>query len=249
MPSTDVNVSKFGTLTGANAEEFAALVDVSSATVSMAQTNSTVSAATQYFRSSGRGGGTFRVIRTYLGFDVSGISGTVTAADLKIQGTTSTNFNGVRIVKCHASTFGTFNNGFPDNLGADAWSKVDFNTDYSDEITSWNAGSGGDSGGVNTITLNGDARTQIQNYDMFICAVVDEAADFQVFANDNDVDPLSADGDYSTAIIFDASGKIKLTVTTAASGYGNQVLDVASANIQSVIEVATNDIANVIGVS
>ena len=99
MPTTDVNVSKFGILTGFSASSFEELLEVNQASVTMAQTNSTQNAATQYFRSSGRGGGTFRVIRTYLGFDVSGISGTVTAVTLKIQGTTSTDFNAIRIVK------------------------------------------------------------------------------------------------------------------------------------------------------
>jgi hypothetical protein len=61
--------------------------------------------------------------------------------------------------------------------------------------------------------------------------------------------PVLDDGPYGGTVEYlDATNKIKLELTHSPSGYGNNVIGVASANIKKVIEVGTADIGTVIGV-
>ena len=62
-----------GFITGASSSNYADSLNATTGTASDSQT--TTQNAIQYFQSSGRGGGTFRFIRTFIHFDTSGISG------------------------------------------------------------------------------------------------------------------------------------------------------------------------------
>jgi hypothetical protein len=223
MPT--INLNKGGRIIGTVDSSQAAARDEASGT-STAQGTAQISAV-QYFKSTGRGGGTFRYIRSFLQFDSSSITSAVGAAVLNIEseGTSDT----ADVIVCASDAFG----GASDDLINDDFNNVDFSTAYSSEVSTWN-----DNGANNAITLNAAARTAIQNNNSFICAIVDHDSDFQ------DTDSLSGSG--NTTVGIDFSGTITLVVTLA--GYGNDVNNVTSSNIAKVNNVATADIDKIIGV-
>ena len=220
-----INLNKGGSIIGTVDTTQAAARDEASGT-STAQ-GTAQNSAVQYFKSTGRGSGTFRYIRSFLQFDSSSITSAVGAAVLNIEseGTSDT----ADVIVCASDAFG----GASDDLINDDFNNVDFSTAYSSEVSTWN-----DNGANNAITLNAAARTAIQNNNSFICAVVDHDSDFQ------DTDSLSGNG--NTTVGIDFSGTITLVVTLA--GYGNDVNLVASANIGEVNGVASGDIDKIIGV-
>tara|TARA_R100000315_G_C5232114_1_gene143166 strand:- start:1679 stop:2350 length:672 start_codon:yes stop_codon:yes gene_type:complete len=220
-----INLNKGGSIIGTVDTTQAAARDEASGT-STAQ-GTAQNSAVQYFKSTGRGSGTFRYIRSFLQFDSSSITSAVGAAVLNIEseGTSDT----ADVIVCASDAFG----GASDDLINDDFNNVDFSTAYSSEVSTWN-----DNGANNAITLNAAARTAIQNNNSFICAVVDHDSDFQ------DTDSLSGNG--NTTVGIDFSGTITLVVTLA--GYGNDVNLVASANIGEVNNVATANIDKIIGV-
>ena len=61
-----------GYITGASSSSYEDALSASSGTASDSA-NSNVNTAIQYFKSTGRGGGTHRFVRTFLHFDTSGI--------------------------------------------------------------------------------------------------------------------------------------------------------------------------------
>lgn len=220
-----INLNKGGSIIGTVDTTQAAARDEASGT-STAQ-GTAQNSAVQYFKSTGRGSGTFRYIRSFLQFDSSSITSAVGAAVLNIEseGTSDT----ADVIVCASDAFG----GASDDLINDDFNNVDFSTAYSSEVSTWN-----DNGANNAITLNAAARTAIQNNNSFICAIVDHDSDFQ------DTDSLSGNG--NTTVGIDFSGTITLVVTLA--GYGNDVNLVASANIGEVNNVATANIDKIIGV-
>ena len=223
MPT--INLNKGGRIIGTTDTTQAAARDEGSGTSTAQGTDE--DSAVQYFKSTGRGGGTFRYIRSFLQFDSSSITSAVGSAILNIEseGISDT----ADVIVCASDAFG----GASDDLINDDFNNVDFSTAYSSEVSTWN-----DNGANNAITLNAAARTAIQNNNSFICAVVDHDSDFQ------DTDSLSSDG--NTTVGIDFSGTITLVVTLA--GYGNDVNLVASANIGEVNGVATASIDKIIGV-
>ena len=224
MPTT-INLNKGGAIVGTQDSTQAAARDEASGT---SIGTGGVSNAVQYFASSGRGGGVFRYTRSFLQFDTSSITGTVSEAILNIESHSTQNDSDVII--CASDAFG----GTNDDLINNDFNNVDFSTAYSSELTTWNA-----SGSNNAITLNAAARSIIQSGNSFICVAVDHDADFQ------DTDTQSGSGADSAGINF--SGTITLVVTVA-SGYGNNVSGVASANISKIDGVATANIEKVINV-
>lgn len=183
------------------------------------------SAAIQWFRSSGRGGGTMRYVRTFFAFDTSGVTGTVSSCTLNVAGG-GTLENGDAIgVKSTA-----FGGDGGTNLHNNDFNNVDFSTTYTDEID-W------DKDGNNAFTLTSAALTDIKNEDVFIIALVEADSDY--------TDTDTADGSFSCGINF--GGTIQLDYTLA-TGYGNKVNGVASGNIGKVDGVATANIEKVIGV-
>jgi hypothetical protein len=224
MPT--LNLNKGGNVVGTVDTSQAAARDEAVGTA----TNTGTATGVQYFASPGRGGGTYRYIRTFLQFDSSGITGTVSAAVLNIAGAGTT--NNADIIVCASDAFG----GTNVDLAVADFNNVDFNTAYSSELATWNNSSN------NAITLNAAARSIIQSGNSFICAVIDHDSDFQ----DTDTQG-GGSGSHSVTINF--SGTITLDVTVAAaSGYANDVMGVASGNIGKVINVATANIDKVIGV-
>tara|TARA_R110001592_G_scaffold7575_2_gene42237 strand:+ start:485 stop:1159 length:675 start_codon:yes stop_codon:yes gene_type:complete len=223
MPT--INLNKGGNIVGTVDTTQAAARDEAVGT----STNTGATTMVQYFASPGRGGGTYRYIRTFLQFDTSGITGTVSAAVLNLAGSTGTAT--ADIIVCASDAFG----GTNANLVVADFNNVDFSTAYSSELATWNTA------GNNAITLNAAARSVIQSGNSFICAVIDHDSDFQ------DTDTQSGgSGSHSAQINF--SGTITLDCTLAATGYPHTVIGVATANIGKVTGVATADIEKIIGV-
>ena len=220
-----LTLNKGGSIIGSVGSNQATARDVTTGTSIIQDASSTN--AVQYFKSSGRGGGTFRYTRSFLQFDASSITGTVTAATLNVESHGSSNSGDLIVIASDA-----FGGASSDLVNGD-FDNVDFSTTYSSEITSWNT-----NGANNAITLNAAARSAISSNNSFICAIVDHDSDFQ------DTDSLSGSG--NTTVGIDFSGTITLVVTLA--GYANDVNGVTSANISKVNGVATADIDKIIGV-
>lgn len=200
MPTLILN--KGGSIIGTSDSTQAAARDETTGT-SITQ-DAASSVGVQYFKSSGRGGGTFRYTRSFLQFDASAITGTVTAATLNVesQGASDTS----HIIVIASDAFGGTNS----DLVVGDFDNIDFSTAYSSEITSWNA-----NGSSNAITLNAAAHSAISSNNSFICAIIDHDSDFQ------DTDSLSGDGSQTVGINF--AGTITLAVTIAAASDKNSL--------------------------
>ena len=213
-------VQKKGFIVGFAQSSQAAARDIAGGTVT--NTPSGDQSSIQVFRSSGRGGGTFRYTRTFLRFDTSGISG-ASSFILNIAEASTSDTDRVFVLKSDAF------NGEDTTLESADFNNLDFSTLFSDSSQgdAWSAGSGA----IN-ITLNNAAAQQINNNNTLTVALVT--------SHDYNDTGLEEDGDITNRINF--SGTIQLTFTEASSGYGNAVIGVASGNIAKVNGVATANI-------
>ena len=198
---------------------------------------------------SSRGGGSaFRIERSFMYFDTSGITGTVTSANFHIIGHSSGQDGSIIAVKSNA--FG--------GDGGTALSTADFDampgwTDGASQagnVTNYSAAFESTSGtwnnnSSNTLTGTSDLRSDMQNNDIVIVCFLDYTNDYL------NVEPSSAGttnlgGRFSEQTTVNARPHINYV--EVAAGYGHSVIGVASANIGKVIGVATADIGKVIGV-
>ena len=178
--------------------------------------------AIQYFKSSGRGGGTFRFSRVYLHFDTSSVSGGSNFV-LNIPGQTNNDANVKGIIHSAGSSNGSA------IVSAD-FDNINHNTVYF-ASTAWTTGS-------NAIPLNATPATQIINNNDFNIAILGIEDD-----GDYGEDPLEEDGEINRGINF--AGTINITFTDPVSGYTHKVNTVASANIGKVNTVATANIGKI----
>lgn len=212
-----------GYIVGASSGSYAEALSQTTGTANDSHTSNAT--ALQYFRSSGRGGGTFRFIRTFLHFNTSGISGGSNfSVQLTSGGANSTEaFCKVTAIK---HTAGNSNGG---ELANSDFNNVVAGTTYSDSTTF------GSSGTVE-ISLNAAAVTQIVNNNDFNVAIL-LTLDLPAGLEE---DPLSSDGDVSNIISFGSA--INLVYTDAASGYTHKVNTLAAASIGKVNTLATANI-------
>ncbi len=215
-----------GLITGASASTYSAALNQTTGTASDSQTNT--QNAIQYFKSTGRGGGTFRFIRTFIHFDTSGISG---GSSFQLQ-LTSAGANGSPSSLSNTTaikhTAGGSNGG---ELANSDFNNIDRNTPYSSATTF------GSSGTV-TFTLNATAASQIINNNDFNVALLlshDAAAETE--------DMLEESGDVTNQINFGSA--INLTYTDPASGYTHKVNSLAAASIGKVNTVAAASIGKI----
>ena len=234
MPDTTIFPSKQGVITGPSGIGSVGAAQTTSGTA--VTPTGGVTTAVQFFKSSGRGGGTYRFIRSYLGFDVSGVSSTVQSADLILKSFSSLDDADIRIVNSEA-----FGNDLSSNIANTDFDDIDTSLAgaFSNEVSSWNSG-----GSNNTIAINSAGITAINSArtgnGAFIIAIIENDSDY--FGVD-----ISGDASFDIGIDF-GTGDIKLVVTTAAAGYAHQVLDVPNANMATVKDVGKDSIASVIGV-
>ena len=185
--------------------------------------------AIQYFASPGRGGGTYRYIRTFLYFDTTSIIAAPVNAKLKVAINTGLSQNSSDVIVVKSTAFG--GDGSSEITGNE-FNALDFGTTYSEEATNW--------AGVNSMALSSGALEDMSDNDFFIVALVDHDSDFQ------NADPFNG-GSGSTSSGINFAGTIVLDYT-AAAGYGNKVNGVAAASIGRVNGVATSSIGKVNGV-
>jgi|TARA_R100000081_G_scaffold66593_1_gene34386 hypothetical protein len=213
-----------GFITGATQTNYGDALAATTGTVSDSQTVTTN--AIQYFQSSGRGGGTFRFIRTFLHFDTSGISGG-SNFQITLTSGTSTGGNDSKITAIKHSA-GSSNGSA---LSSGDFDNIDRNTTYS----------GSTSFGANTtvtISLNAAAASQIIGENDFNVALL-----LTHDVNAEEESPLGEDGSITNQIAFGSA--INLTYTDPVTGYGHKVNSVASANIAKVNTVATANIGKI----
>ena len=215
-----------GFITGASSGSYSAALNATTGTASDSATSSTT--AIQYFKNTGRGGGTFRFIRTFIHFDTSGISG---GSSFQLQ-LTSAGANGSPSSLSNTTaikhTAGGSNGG---ELANSDFNNIDRNTPYSSATTF------GSSGTV-TFTLNATAASQIINNNDFNVALLlshDAAAETE--------DMLEESGDVTNQINFGSA--INLTYTDPASGYTHKVNSLAAASIGKVNTVAAASIGKI----
>jgi len=214
-----------GFIVAASSSSYSDALNATTGTAGDSQTGSTT--AIQYFKNTGRGGGTFRFIRTFIHFDTSGISG---GSNFELQltsaGANGGNNSNTRAIK---HTAGTSNGG---ELANADFNNIDRSTVYSSD-TSFSTS------GTVTFSLNAAAATQIINNNDFNVALL-LAHD----AGEEEEDLLEESGDVSNSIAFGSA--INLVYTDPTSGYGNAVAGLAAGSIGKVIEVATANISKVI---
>jgi len=213
-----INVNRQGVGTGIN-----------NGTFSTARTNAasavtdgiTGEADVQYF-SSGR---TKRFKRVFLHFDTSGITGTVTAAHIDINGGGGVDGDPNDTIIIKSTAFG--GDGGTALATSDHFSSLDYGTAYSNELTTWSTGN-------NEYTLTAAALADIKNNDHFTVAIID---------NDNDYANSATTGISDITIDFDVT--ITLDYTESAAGYTHDVNSVAVASIGKVNSVATASIGKI----
>jgi hypothetical protein len=185
------------------------------------------------------GGNTYRITRTFLGFDTSQITGTVTSATLKIYPYSQTNADVIVVKSSWDRAANLQTTDFDEITGFVSGSSMAGNvTDYSSET----AISGTKS--YQDITLNSTAASDIETSDDFEIAIVEYDHDYLNSAP-------TANGTVSLGMYFtDNPGTskdpyIEYTVTT---GYGQTVNGVIPANIKFVNAVSTGNIEKIINV-
>ena len=228
MPT--LNASKTGTAVGQSSATFATARQNNS-TVGANPTNNQVSAIS-YTATAGRGSLTHGIRRTFLYFDTSALTGTISNTSLNIVGNTN---DSADVIILKSTAFG--GDGSSNIAASDYFSSIDFSTTYSSEYDSWTAS------GTNNISLNSTANTDIQNNDAFICAIVEHTNDFGNTAATSAVSRQAG-------INFGVT--ITLTYTeAAASGPANltSLNGIAKASITNVNTIALGSITSINGVS
>ena len=232
MPTKNPSLSR--QITGTTSPTFAGARDATSGTVVTGGGGSfptSYPSAIKYSKVASPRADTFNINSFFIEFDTSDISVTPADATLSIYGDTNTSadFFAVKATFSDGSlASGDFDAIDGWTAGADNSSNV---TKYSSEVTSWSTS------GYNNITLTSDALSDMVSEDNFkICLI----------QSDNDLANVEATTVVQTGI--DLANQIRLTYTEGSSGYTNNVLGVASANIAGVNGVATANIASVNGV-
>ena len=216
MPT--LNASKTGTAVGQSSATFATARQNNS-TVGANPTNNQVSAIS-YTATAGRGSLTHGIRRTFLYFDTSALTGTISNTSLNIVGNTN---DSADVIILKSTAFG--GDGSSNIAASDYFSSIDFSTTYSSEYDSWTAS------GTNNISLNSTANTDIQNNDAFICAIVEHSHDYGGGGGSAD---SSATSNVS-GIAFGTTVTLTYTEAAAASGPANltSLNGIAKASITS----------------
>tara|TARA_R100001377_G_scaffold79193_1_gene57300 strand:+ start:227 stop:904 length:678 start_codon:yes stop_codon:yes gene_type:complete len=222
-----INASEAGLIVGQSSTTFATARQNGSSTVSP---TSATAVAIRYLATSGRGSLTHSIYRTFLYFDTSGLTGTISDASLNIEGATNHNID-VSVFK--STAFG--GDGGTALATSDFFSTIDFSTVYfvgQDWVPT-----------TNNLDLNSTANADIQNDDAFICALVQK---------NNDGGNVAATSAGSTIAGIDFGTTITLTYTEAgASGPANLTSynGIAKASITSINGITMANITTLNGIS
>ena len=215
-----------GFITGTSQTNYASALNVATGTATDSATGN--QNCIQYFRSSGRGGGTFRFIRTFIHFNTTNLS---EASSISLQltsagGSNSSNFNVTAIKHSAGSSNGS-------QISDSDFNNIDRNTAYS-------AATSFASSGTITFSLNAAAATQINENNDFNVALL-----LTHDAIQTEEDPLEEDGNITNSIAFSSAINLVYTEPAAPSGYTHKVNTIAAANIGKVDTVATANIGKI----
>ena len=216
-----------GYIQGPSAGSYSDALQASGSGTAYDSQSSNVNNAIQYFKSTGRGGGTYRFTRAFIHFDTSGISGG-SSFQLTLTSTAGDSSDGnYNVIACNHNAGG----GNGGELANDEF-------DNAIKGTKWSSSTAWPSSGSVTISLNAAAATQIINNNDFNVALL-----LRIDAEEDAEDPLESSGDISDGIAFGSA--INLTYTDPASGYGHKVNNIEPANIGKVNTVATASIGKI----
>ena len=190
------------------------------------------------------GGIVYGIYRSFMVFDTSGITGTVASAELSIRGGWS---NDGSVIAVKSNAYG--------GDGGTSLASGDF-----DAIAGWSAGSSlagsatvygaqitttnWDTGDWNNFTATSDLLTDIKNQNVVIVCFMDYTNDYLNSALTSNVS-LNCGGWYAEKVSPDYRPHIDYTLAT---GYGNSVNGVASANIGKINGIETASIEKVNGI-
>ena len=212
-----------GYVVGASASDWESALSASTGTAYDSQSSNAVTAI-QFFFSSGRGGGTYRLTRTFIHFDTSGISGgsSFQLVVTSVAGNSSSGSHNVIAVN--------------HNAGSGNGSEL-ANADFNNVIkgTTWSSATAWPSSGQVTISLNAAAATQIINNNDFNVALI--------LTSDQAEEEESPEETISNGIAFGSA--INLTYTDPASGFTHKINSLAAASIGKVNTVATANIGKI----
>ena len=232
MATFTLTTSKWGKITSNNQTTHSGARD---ATLGAATQNPTSAQLTaiEYLRGAARGRGSiYRVSRTFYYFNTSAITGAVSSAILKITGTSFSTTADVIVVPSTA-----FSGDGSTNLANGELGNISFNTNYSDEYTGWTSS-------TNSITLKTQARSDIQNNNYFICAVIEYDHDYL------DTAP-SSNSSFYNSVDFAGSNLAFLEYQIASTGPTNvaSFLGVTKANISTINTIALGNVSELNGIS
>ena len=167
---------------------------------------------------------TKRFKRVFLHFDTSGITGTLSAAHIDINGGSASDADPNDTIMIKSTAFG--GDGGTALATSDHFSSLDYSTVYSSELTTWSTGN-------NEYTLTAAALADIKANDHFTLAIIDNDNDF---ANSDTTSTADITIDFDVTITLDY---------TLVSGYTHDVNSVAAASIGKVNTVATASIGKI----
>jgi len=187
--------------------------------------------AFSFLRSDSRGGASYKFYRTFIYFDTSTITSTVSAATIEIEG--EVNGTGDYII-VSSSAFG--GNGGSTLAIGDYFDSINYSAPYSSEFISWNTSAN------NSLALNSTALADIENNNYFICAIID---------HDYDYNNSSGAGNITNNHGIAFGTTITLEVTTAGAGPANvsSVNGVAAASISTWDGTTWSGITSINGVT
>jgi hypothetical protein len=196
--------------------------------------NTIVSTAIYINYISSRGGYTGSAYRIPLFFDVSSITATntITAATLKVWGYGSATSTDTIVVK--GTAWG--GNGSTSTLSTSDFSNLDFSTAYSSKDLAWGGAT------YNDYTLNATAISDMNTNGYLNCFVIEGDYDYDGQA------PSVGTAFFAGIEFLDPTNKIKVELTYSPSGYGNNPIGVASANVGDILGVATGSVSKFLGV-
>ena len=194
-------------------------------------------------------GGIYFIVRAFFDFDVSGISGTVSAATFSAKTRTNGGHDAIMVKSGHdpSNTSTAWYSTWLTGLGGtySGWNNTTSGvTAFSSNVTV------ASDGNFTDYTLNAAGLSHLNSIagtsDLFKIVLLNYDYDYL------DVDPGTSTNLQRTGIYFandsTAGNRPHLDYTIGAAGYGQDVAGVATANIETVIGVATGDIEKVIGV-
>lgn len=222
-----LNASKSGRLAYLGGGSHSTARNASTATNTSVNPTFTTGNGIQYTRAAGRRGNSFSIYRAFYYFDTSGITGTVSVASLNIAGYQNTTAD---VIVVPSTAFG--GDGSADIVAGD-FNNLSFNGNYSAEFTGWGTSN-------NSLSLKPQARTDIQNNNYFICAVIQYDNDYL------DTDPGSTTT-LAAGVKFGTAAFLDYTEEAAASGPANltSLNGITKSNITNVNTITLANITSI----